>query len=156
MQTCLFFLYPYTAIATITGIIIPYFIVSISVAVLCIVSFLLAMYWAGKPKRLVARFGAVFAFVFCIIFFFATLLPFSTEPKINSMPPNQTVPSRLIIYTKDVIQIAGCSDSTAMRKLQQVKDVLAKKEYQEVTIKEYCSYYSLDYTEICQFLKLLK
>ncbi len=156
MQTCLFFLYPHTAIAAIAGIIIPSFIVSLGVALLCCIFFLLAMYWAGKPKRVVIRFSAVFAFVFSLIFFFATLLPFPTNPKINSMQVNQSTPSRLIIYTKDVVQIAGCSDSTAMRKLHQVKDVLAKKEYQEVTIKEYCAYYSLDYMEICQFLKLLK
>ncbi len=78
------------------------------------------------------------------------------SPKTSDMPANQPQPARLVIYSGDVMNIHNCSSSTASRKLQLVKVWLQKKDYQEVTIKEYCDYWGLNYLETCEFLKLLK
>ncbi len=64
-------------------------------------------------------------------------------------------PSRLIIYATDVQKIHSCSDSTATRKMQQVRAALGKQPHHVVTIMEYCDYWGLDYFTTCTFLNLI-
>jgi len=71
------------------------------------------------------------------------------------MLPKVVIPTRLNIYASDVMQVSGCSYSTANRKLNQVKDAKGKKDLHQITIKEYCEYWSLDYEVYCRFLKLI-
>ncbi len=49
----------------------------------------------------------------------------------------------MVIYAKDIQTILRCSQATASRKLQQVKDALDRKKHQYVTITEFCEYYGV-------------
>lgn len=64
-------------------------------------------------------------------------------------------PSRINIIAKDVVQLYNCSESTARRKILAVRDSLAKKEKQTITIKDFCNVYGLDYSETLQYLELI-
>lgn len=65
-------------------------------------------------------------------------------------------PIRLLIFTSDVKKLLNCSTSKACRKIQQLKDGTGKPKHHEVSIKEYCDYFGIDYTETCKFLNLVK
>ncbi len=71
------------------------------------------------------------------------------------LPENCKQPSRLIIFSSDVMSIHSCHSSTASRKIQLVKSSLQKKEHQQVSIKEYCDYWGLEYEDTLKFLKVL-
>jgi hypothetical protein len=49
----------------------------------------------------------------------------------------------MVIYAKDIQSLLRCSQPTASRRLQAVKDILNKKDYQYVTISEFCQHYGL-------------
>lgn len=153
MQTCLFFLYPKCAIAAIIGVISISFPLFITAALLSTVFLLLFFYFDSKRKTALSRTSIGFYLVAQVFFLIFCIMPFPSEPKINSMHPT---PTRLVINTTDIMQINSCSDSTASRKMQQIKDAKGKQAHQEVTIKEYAEYYGLDYKEVCEFLKLVK
>lgn len=68
--------------------------------------------------------------------------------------PQEKIPRRLIIYTSDIMAVYDCSSSTANRKLKQARDHYQKQLYQDLTIKEYCNYFSIDYLETITLLKL--
>lgn len=71
------------------------------------------------------------------------------------MSENQLQPRRLDLFNADVQLISGCSQNTASRKIREAKDGLGKKEWQIVTIREYCDYFGYDYLEVLKLLKLL-
>ena len=54
----------------------------------------------------------------------------------------------MVIYSKDIQQILRCSQPTASRKLQAVKDFFQKRDYQYITLNEFCSYYAIPEQEI--------
>lgn len=64
-------------------------------------------------------------------------------------------PKRLDITSKDVIQIHNCSERTAIRKMEVLKDALAKQPHMVITIEEYCNYYGFDYYTVLLHLDLL-
>lgn len=104
------------------------------------------------------KFAISFALLLFLLFFllYTADTVSATSPKIQYMPnASGNHPSRLIIYASDVKKIHNCSDSTASRKLQLVKETFGKKEHHEVTVKEYCDYWGLAFVETCQFLNLL-
>lgn len=97
-----------------------------------------------------------------------TTLPRKIGVKYSSIPrhhKNKTIhsitmtksvkPQRIAIVAKDIVQLYGCSESTARRKLQLVRDTLAKTEKQTITIKDFCTVYGLDYVETLQYLDLV-
>ncbi len=75
--------------------------------------------------------------------------------KTNNMPTPFKQPVRLVIFITDVMKIYDCSSATASRKIAAAKLHNNKKLWQLVSIKEFCEYFSLDYTETCTFLNLM-
>lgn len=55
---------------------------------------------------------------------------------------------RLTITIKDIMNILGKSHSAAQRRYATIKDALGKKNYQCITIKEYCDYEGFDYDTV--------
>ncbi|MBC7509790.1 MAG: hypothetical protein H7320_13740 [Ferruginibacter sp.] len=64
-------------------------------------------------------------------------------------------PSRLIIYPGDVRALLECSASKASRKLKELREATGKKDHHEISIKEYCEYFDIEYADVCKFLKLI-
>lgn len=64
-------------------------------------------------------------------------------------------PLRLDIYNADVRIISGCSETTAARKILLCKLAYDKKDFQALTIKEYCLYYDYNYQEVLKQLQLI-
>lgn len=81
-----------------------------------------------------------------------TITGTALTPNKTSMQPQ---PKRIIIFTADVMKIYECSESTASRKLNQCRFALAKLKHQSISIKEFCEYFSLNYADVCQQLKLV-
>ena len=60
--------------------------------------------------------------------------------------------SRLVIETKDVQVITGKNEKTCRNMIQLCKDAMGKARHQLVTIKEFCSYFGLNYSEVKESL----
>ena len=60
---------------------------------------------------------------------------------------------RIIIYPKDIQRITGKSERYGRFLLKQIKQTLAKKEHQYITINEFCQYAGLSVEEIITYLK---
>lgn len=71
------------------------------------------------------------------------------------MSEKEFQPRRLDLFIADVRMISDCSDATASRKIKECKDAIGKKEWQVLTIKEYCTYFGYEYQEVLQILKLI-
>ncbi|CAG5082796.1 hypothetical protein SAMN05216474_2145 [Lishizhenia tianjinensis] len=56
-----------------------------------------------------------------------------------------------LISTKDIQIITGYSIEVCRRDHRTVRDALGKKS-KMLTVKEYCDYYELDYSEIVSYL----
>lgn len=78
---------------------------------------------------------------------------FPNQPKFY-MTKQQT-PLRVHITYKDVMQLYDASHTAAWRKIQTARDGLGKDKKQTITIKEFCSFYGLDYTDTLIHLQLL-
>jgi hypothetical protein len=77
------------------------------------------------------------------------------NPNLFFMPLHSgKFPCRLILYSIDVIKIYECSASTAARKIKEARDHYQKKTHQDITIKEFCEYFSIDYNETITICKL--
>ena len=59
---------------------------------------------------------------------------------------------RIIIYPKDIQRITGKSERYGRLLLKQIKNKLAKEEYQFVTISEFCNYAGISAQEVEKFL----
>ena len=57
----------------------------------------------------------------------------------------------MLISTRDIELITGCSTITAQREHLLVRDVLDRTS-KRLTIREYCNYWELDYEETVRFL----
>lgn len=153
MQTRLFFLLPYCSPAAILSANYSIFTVGLFFAICATVSFLLFVYYRTTQKTLYSTIADTFHNYFTCFAIVFLLLSFPTELKNKFM---NCVPSRLVMYNTDIMKVTDCSETTASRKMQQVKDAKGKLQHQEVTIKEYTEYFGLDYTEVCKFLNLIK
>ena len=94
----------------------------------------------------------VYIIVSMLIFLFMIQTVSAISAKSFIMQPT---PSRIVLFNSDVKIILNCSSSTASRKIKEAKDALAKQEHQEISIREFCNYFGLDFTESCQLLKLI-
>jgi hypothetical protein len=65
-----------------------------------------------------------------------------------------TTPNRICIYPKDVMRITGKSERYGRMLLDKIKQKNAKEAHQFVTIKEFCSYTGIDFTETLAYLSL--
>lgn len=108
-------------------------------------------------SRFAIFFFAVLVFTAIYLLYIVTQgTPVSVSSKFPYMPSqNEKQPSRLVIYANDVMRIHTCSDSTAARKIKEVKDHLEKRDHQVITIAEYCDYWGLDYLQTCYFLNVM-
>ncbi len=85
-------------------------------------------------------------FIHTVSFNNPNLFPMSLQP--------QKFACRLILYTIDVIKIYECSASTAARKIKEARDHHKKQAHQDISIKEFCEYFSIDYNETISLLNL--
>jgi hypothetical protein len=60
---------------------------------------------------------------------------------------------RIVIYPKDIQRITGKSERYGRLLLKQIKQALAKKEHQYITINEFCQYAGLSVEEITSYLQ---
>lgn len=61
------------------------------------------------------------------------------------------------ITTKEVMQVEGCSQATAHRRLSLFKDMLSRPfPWQYVTVNEYCDLNELPKDEVYSILKMTK
>lgn len=80
---------------------------------------------------------------------FSTQLIFAGETESVSM---NSVPPRLVIYPKDVMNITGCSNRTARRKLEKIRRHYNKSKDAYVSIEEFCAFVGLKEERVKQFL----
>ena len=62
------------------------------------------------------------------------------------------IPSRLVLCTKDIINITGKSNRICRKMMQCVKDVFGKTKKQFITVKEFCHVYGLNEDHVNTFL----
>lgn len=63
------------------------------------------------------------------------------------------IPSRIVVYPKDVENITGLSPRSACRMLQIVKEALGKPKRAFITAKEFASYTCIEESEVMKFLR---
>ncbi|HEY8898033.1 MAG TPA: hypothetical protein VIM79_24575 [Niastella sp.] len=59
---------------------------------------------------------------------------------------------RLVIFTSDIETVIGCSDRTARRMLQEVRDTLGLPKGAPVTIKDFCEKCPFPYDVMHEFI----
>lgn len=57
-------------------------------------------------------------------------------------------PTRICIYPKDIMRITGKSERYGRKLLEKIKEKNAKEEHQFVTIREFCTYTGIDFTDV--------
>ena len=62
------------------------------------------------------------------------------------------IPLRMILYTKDIINITGKSNRMCRKMLQHVRDAFGKTRKQFVTVKEFCFVFGLNEDHVNTFL----
>lgn len=124
-----------------------------AIALTPFITALIALYSISNPNWPYSTTTKGLLLFYSIAFLFLVAYIFLVNPKNTIMP---LVPTRLVITSADIIAIYGCSDSTAARKLQVLKDAEGKPDHHAVTIEDFCSYYGLNYEKILTHLKLLK
>ena len=55
---------------------------------------------------------------------------------------------RIVIHTKDIVNLKGVSADTARKLLKTIKGAYEKQAHQSVTIREFCEYEALPYEEV--------
>lgn len=60
---------------------------------------------------------------------------------------------RLVIYAKDIQCIRGCSERSARRLLQSIRERLGKEKHQDVSVTEFCAYTGLREEEVREFVR---
>ena len=140
-----------STIASITGI-LPCWYIPLHIVV---VSLLMLAYFFITGFLL--KFLLAFTYTLFLLAMLGKLLHTVSlnNPNLFVMPLHpEKFPSRLILYTIDVIKIYECSVSTASRKIKEARDHHNKRPHQDMSIKEFCEYFSIDYNETISILKL--
>lgn len=65
----------------------------------------------------------------------------------------KTIPSRIVIYPKDIVNITGRRDRTARKLLQKIKQALGKQTHEFITIKEFCLFTGINEDLVKDFLQ---
>jgi hypothetical protein len=63
------------------------------------------------------------------------------------------VPSRIVVYARDIQNITGRRERTARELLRRIREANGKKRGQPVTVTEFCQFMGLNENEVLQFLK---
>jgi hypothetical protein len=64
----------------------------------------------------------------------------------------QTIPKRIVIYAKDIMNITGRKERAARKLLAQIRRKYKKKKGDFLTMKEFCNFTGLEETEVKEFL----
>jgi hypothetical protein len=64
----------------------------------------------------------------------------------------QGIPPRIVIYTKDVMNITGRKERTARRLLSLIRKHYSKKQNDFITVEEFCQFTGLKEEKIYPFL----
>ncbi|WP_276503198.1 hypothetical protein [Terrimonas pollutisoli] len=65
----------------------------------------------------------------------------------------KTLPTRVVIYPKDVENITGRRGRTARKLLQKIREALGKRSHEFITIKEFCLFTGISEELIKDFLR---
>ena len=65
-----------------------------------------------------------------------------------------TVPNRIVIYAKDIMNITGRQERTARKMLSQIRKKYNKEKGAFVTVDEFCRYTGFNEERISRFLYL--
>ena len=65
----------------------------------------------------------------------------------------KTLPKRIIVYTKDVVNITGKKERTARNLLARIRKANNKSKTDLVTIEEFCAFTRLRPEHVITFLK---
>lgn len=66
---------------------------------------------------------------------------------------HKIVPTRIVIYAKDVMNITGRSERTARKILQEIRKINGKEKNSFITVKEFCRYAGIEESCVREFLK---
>ncbi len=64
-----------------------------------------------------------------------------------------SVPNRIVIYAKDVMNITGRKERTARKLLARIKRILKKDKDAFVSVEEFCQHTGLKEEKVIPFLK---
>jgi hypothetical protein len=62
------------------------------------------------------------------------------------------IPNRMVIYTKDAINITGRSERSCQRLMSNIRKHLKKKKRAVITVDEFCNYTNLNKDDIKKYL----
>lgn len=65
----------------------------------------------------------------------------------------QTIPNRIVIYAKDIMNITGRKERAARKLLAQIRKKYKKKKGQFITTKEFCEFTGIENEIIIPYLK---
>ncbi|MFC0774075.1 hypothetical protein [Terrimonas alba] len=65
----------------------------------------------------------------------------------------KTLPTRVVIYPKDVENITGRRGRTARKLLQKIREALGKRSHEFITIKEFCLFTGIHEELVKDFLQ---
>jgi len=68
-------------------------------------------------------------------------------------PSNNPIPSRVVLYPRDVENITGRRGRTARKLIQKIRDTLGKSKDEFITIKEFSLFTGIDEELIKDFLQ---
>ncbi|HLG39644.1 MAG TPA: hypothetical protein VI461_08245 [Chitinophagaceae bacterium] len=64
----------------------------------------------------------------------------------------QTIPNRIVIYAKDIMNITGRKERAARKLLARIRKKYKKKKGEFISIKEFCEFTGLDVDLVKSFL----
>jgi hypothetical protein len=64
----------------------------------------------------------------------------------------QTIPNRIVIYAKDIMNITGRKERAARKLLANIKKKYKKKKGEFISVDEFCEYTSLKKESVREFL----
>jgi len=64
----------------------------------------------------------------------------------------QTIPNRIVIYAKDIMNITGRKERAARKLLAQIRKKYKKKNGEFISIYEFCEYTGLNPENVSPFL----
>ena len=64
----------------------------------------------------------------------------------------QTIPNRIVIYAKDIMNITGRKERAARKLLAKIKKKYKKKKGEFISIDEFCEFTSLKKESVREFL----
>jgi hypothetical protein len=66
----------------------------------------------------------------------------------------QTIPNRIVIYAKDVMNITGRKERAARQLLAKIKKKYQKERGSFISVEEFCNYTGLDRESVREFLAI--